>query len=210
MIFKRFSPRLILCGIMVLGACVRFYGLDWGTDWQTGFFHRFHTDESTIVESAQWVAKDQSEIRSSYGKAPMYLLWASTHILSPIVGIPAFENENTSLRFTHLTGRYISAIMGTVVIYFVYQLGMALGGIYTGLLAAFLMAVCPGHIQQSHYYTVDPFITFWTTFGLFLLLKMPSKNWWPYVAFWLGLWIGRRHAFCRRVGWSAIPHHSHF
>lgn len=201
MISKRLSPSLVLCGILLLGALLRFYGLDWGTDRQTGFFHRFHTDESTIVDSARWIGVDMSEIHASYGKAPMYLLWASVHILSPIVGTPAFEDQNASAQFAHLTGRYISAIMGTLIIYLVYHLGVALGGVYTGLLAAFLMAVCPGHIQQSHYYTVDPFMTFWTTLGLFLLLKMPTKDWRLYLAFgmvcglaagtrFVGAWIG--------------------
>ncbi|MBT3602436.1 MAG: tetratricopeptide repeat protein [Candidatus Latescibacteria bacterium] len=199
---KTRSSPLVLCGIILLGTLLRFYGLDWGTDHKTGTFHRFHTDESTLVESAQWVGVDMSEIRSSYGKAPMYLLWATAHILSPIAGTPAFElSDNVSAKFTHLTGRYISALLGTLLIYLVYQLGVAIGGTYTGLLAAFLMAVCPGHIQQSHYYTVDPLLTFWATLGLALLLKMPAKDWRLYIAFgivcglaagtrFIGAWIG--------------------
>lgn len=199
---KILSSPFVLIGILFLGALLRFYGLDWGTDHQTGTFHRFHTDESTIVESAQWVGKDISEVRSSYGKAPMYLLWATAQILSPIAGTPAFElHENASAKFTHLTGRYISALLGTIIIYLVYQLGVSIGGTYTGLLAAFLMAVCPGHIQQSHYYTVDPMLTFWATLALTLLLKMPAKDWRLYIAFgivcglaagtrFVGAWIG--------------------
>jgi tetratricopeptide (TPR) repeat protein len=198
------SSPLILYGIILLGALLRFYGLDWGTDRQTGTFHRFHTDESTIVESANWVGVDMSEIRSSYGKAPMYLLWATAHLLSPIVGTPAFElDQNASVKFTHLTGRSLSALMGTLLIYLVYQLGVSLGGRSTGLLAAFLMAVCPGHIQQSHYYTVDPILTFLATLGLVLLLKMPSQNWRLYIAFGLicGLAAGTRF-----VGaWIGLP-----
>ncbi|MGA1197576.1 MAG: hypothetical protein ACO36I_13885, partial [Candidatus Latescibacterota bacterium] len=107
---KTISSPLFLYGIILLGACLRFYGLDWGTDRQTGTFHRFHTDESTIVESAQWVGVDLGEIRSSYGKAPMYLLWATAHTLSPILGTPVFElSDNQSTRFTYLIGRCLSA-----------------------------------------------------------------------------------------------------
>jgi tetratricopeptide (TPR) repeat protein len=201
---KTISSPLFLYSIILLGACLRFYGLDWGTDRQTGSFHRFHTDESTIVESAQWVGVDLGEIRSSYGKAPMYLLWATAHTLSPILGTPVFElSDNQSTRFTYLIGRCLSALLGTVLIYLVYQLGLSIGGVYIGLLAAFLMAVCPGHIQQSHYYTVDPLLTFLATLGLVILLKMPARSWWLYIAFGLvcGLAAGTRF-----VGaWIGLP-----
>jgi len=201
---KTISSPLFLYGILLLGACLRFYGLDWGTDRQTGTFHRFHTDESTIVESAQWVGVDLSEIRSSYGKAPMYLLWATAHTLSPILGTPVFElSDNASTQFTYLIGRSLSALMGTLLIYLVYQMGLSLGGVHTGFFAAFLMAVCPGHIQQSHYYTVDPLLTFLAALGLVLLLKMPARSWLLYIAFGLvcGLAAGTRF-----VGaWIGLP-----
>lgn len=196
------ASSLPLIGILLLGGLLRFYGLDWGTDHQTGTFHHFHTDESTIVESAKWIGVDMGEIRSSYGKAPMYLLWAVAHTLSPIMGVPAFElDQNTSASFTYFTGRVISATMGTVLIYVVYLFGIALGGPATGLLAALLLAVCPGHIQQCHYYTVDPMLTFWAICGLYLLTKMPSLDWRLYIAFgilcglaagtrFVGAWIG--------------------
>jgi len=199
---KLTASPLPLIGILLLGGLLRFYGLDWGTDHETGTFHRFHTDESTIVESAKWVGVDLGEIRSSYGKAPMYLLWATAHTLSPIVGVTAFElDQNASAKFTHFTGRVISALMGTALVYVVYLFGLALGGPTTGILAALLMAVCPGHIQQCHYYTVDPMLTFWAICGLYLLTKMPTHDWRPYIAFgilcglaagtrFVGAWIG--------------------
>ena len=201
---KLTSSPFILFGILLLGALLRFYGLDWGTDRQTGTFHRFHTDESTIVESANWIGVDLHQIRSSYGKAPMYLLWATAHLLGPIVGTPAFElDQNASARFTHLTARTLSALMGIACVYLVYLLGVSLGGRSVGLLSALLLAVCPGHIQQSHYYTVDPVLTFWVTLGLVVLLKLPSRDWRLYIAFGLvcGLAAGTRF-----VGaWIGLP-----
>ncbi|MCZ6636349.1 MAG: tetratricopeptide repeat protein, partial [bacterium] len=73
----------------------------------------------------------------------------------------------------------------------------------TGAFAALLMAFTAGHIQQSHYYTVDPALTFWSTLGLYLILQMPSKNTGLYLA--LGLVIGLATG-TRLVGiWLGLP-----
>ena len=60
------SWRLVLVISLVLGGALRFHGLDWGTDRETGFFHRFHTDESTIVENTRWVGEDLTQVRTSW------------------------------------------------------------------------------------------------------------------------------------------------
>ncbi len=188
-------PQIALCLALFIGAILRFYGLDWGVDRQTGEFHHFHTDESTIVENAQWIGKDLSQIRASYGKAPMYILWAATHTLCVLSGNTPFDLDNhKSAKFTYITGRGISALMGVLLIYFVYCLGTALHNSWTGALSAALMAVCPGHIQQSHYYTVDPALTFWVGLALLITLRLPNKDWRIYVAFGLvsGLSAGTR------------------
>jgi tetratricopeptide (TPR) repeat protein len=198
------TQNTLLITIILLGAALRFYGLDWGTDRQTGYFHRFHNDESTIVESTRLLGIDIHQIRSSYGKAPMYFLWAGAHIVGPLLGQTPFElTDNTSAKFTHQFARSLSALMGVITIYLVFQLGTAIGGQWTGLLAAFFLAVCPGHIQQSHYYTVDPVITFWVMLALCLTLRFPSTNWRLYLAF--GIVCGLA-AGTRLVGvWLAVP-----
>ena len=196
-------PKIIL-GIILLGAVLRFYGLNWGTDHQTGHFHRFHIDEATLVESAGLIDTDIYAIKSSYGKAPMYLLWAGAHIAGLFTGIQPFDlSDNASTKFTHILGRVLSALLGTLLIYLVYQLGTATSGKWTGLLAAFFLAVCPGHIQQTHYYTLDPFITFWVMLALFLTLRLPSSEWQLY--FLYGTVCGLA-AGTRLVGiWLVIP-----
>lgn len=177
------APQIALAAALMLGALLRFYGLNWGLDHQTGQFHRFHPDETTIVESARLVGADIEAIQASYGKAPMYLLWAAAHTFGPIAGIAPFDlDDNASAKFTHVLGRAISALMGVLLIGLVFHLGNALHGPHTGALAAFLMAVCPGHIQQSHYYTVDPALAFWATLALLLMLRLPCGDWRPYLA----------------------------
>ena len=94
-------------------------------------------------------------------------------------------------------------MLGTLTVLVVFVIGRALGGFWTGVLSAFFMAVCAGHIQQSHYYTVDVSLTFWVSVALYLAIEMPSERLWRYIAFGavIGLATGTR-----LVGvWLGVP-----
>ena len=193
------NTLLILGFILALAAGLRFYGLDWGTDHQTGTFHTFHPDEKTLIDSAALIGHDMSKIVSSYGKAPMYFLAGFAHSLGFITGAEPFQD----IRFTHLVGRSISALLGTLTILITFLIGRALGGLWTGILSAVFMAVCAGHIQQSHYYTVDASLTFWVSLTLYTAIRLPSTRIYLYLAF--GLAIGFATG-TRLVGvWLATP-----
>lgn len=182
----------ILGLILILAAGLRFYGLDWGTDWQTGVFHAFHPDEKTLVDSAALVGVDMREIVASYGKAPMYVLAGAARLFGALVAVDPFSKDPA--RFAHLVGRGISALLGLLTVLMVFLIGRSLGDVWTGILSAFFMAVCAGHIQQSHYYTVDVFLTFWVSVGVYFAIKLPSDRVWHYVAFGvaIGLAAGTR------------------
>ncbi|MCZ6636106.1 MAG: glycosyltransferase family 39 protein [bacterium] len=190
--------------VLLLGGVFRFYGLSWGTDRQTGYFHPFHPDESTLVEDARWVGVDLSRMRASYGKAPIYLLWTLAQIGGGLFGVSPFHlDDNASLKFTHILGRGVSALMGTVTLWLVFLIGRRWNGPWMGVLAAFLLAFSAGHIQQSHYYTVDPALAFWAALFLFLCLKLPApdKGYYLLLGGICGLAIGTR-----LVGiWLVVP-----
>ena len=101
----------------------------------------------------------------------------------------------------HTVGRGISALMGVLSLVLVYEIGSRLGGPWAGALSALLLAFAPGHIQQSHYYTVDPALAFWSILGIYLALRMPSDRAWLYLAMGgvcglaagtrlVGIWLG--------------------
>ncbi|MDP6042431.1 MAG: tetratricopeptide repeat protein [Candidatus Latescibacteria bacterium] len=193
------NALLILGFILALAAGLRFYGLDWGTDHQTGTFHTFHPDEKTLIDSAALIGDDMSKIVSSYGKAPMYLLAGLAHSLGFITSAEPFQD----VRFTHLVGRSISALLGTLTVLITFLIGRTLGSLWTGILSAFFMAICAGHIQQSHYYTVDASLAFWVSLALYLAIRLPDTRIYLYIAF--GLAIGFATG-TRLVGvWLAIP-----
>lgn len=189
----------ILITIIICATGLRFYGLDWGTDHQTGQFYAFHPDEQTLIESAQHIGHNMRDIVASYGKAPMYLLSATAHTLGLLTNTPPFT-DNT---FIYLTARSISALLGIGTVFLAFLIGRKMGDLFTGLLSALLLTLCVGHIQQSHYYTVDISLTFWVTLALYIALYLPTSQTRFYIAF--GFVIGLATG-TRLVGvWMGIP-----
>jgi 4-amino-4-deoxy-L-arabinose transferase-like glycosyltransferase len=128
----------------------------------------------TLIESAAHIGHNMRDIVSSYGKAPMYLLAATAHTIGFLADITPFT-ENTTY-FTHLTARSISALLGTLTVFLVFLIGRKIGNTSTGLLSALFLAFCTGHIQQSHYYTVDISLTFWATLALYIAIHLPASQ----------------------------------
>ncbi|MDA0711144.1 MAG: tetratricopeptide repeat protein [bacterium] len=173
------TPRTfwLLLTLLTLAAGLRFYGLDWGTDGQT--FHAFHPDEQTLIDSSARIGRDMRGIVSSYGKAPMYVLAGTARALGWVVGKTPFSEDTT--RFTVLVARGISAGLGTLTVVLTFLLGRRIGDTTTGLVSAFFLTFCVGHIQQCHYFTVDIFLTFWVTLALVLVMFLPSSRVAPYL-----------------------------
>ncbi len=177
------NHTLAMVAILVVSAALRFYGLGWGTDRQTGTFHTFHPDERTVVDNARWVGQDLSRITTPYGNAPLYLLWASARTAGLLGGFDPFDlQDNHTARFTFILARGLSALFSTLTVWVLFCIGCRLGGIYVGLLAALFLGFSPGHIQQAHYYTVDGPFTFWATLAVALMLRMPQARWMDYLA----------------------------
>ncbi len=178
---KRYA-YLLLIFLLIVSAAVRFYGIDWGIDPETGKFHAFHPDERTVVESAGWVGVDIRKAVTAYAKSPAYVLWVLAEGAGVFVGIDPFDkDDNRSVKFTHLWGRGISATLGILTVWVVFAIGRQLAGIWAGVLGAGFLAFCAGHIQQCHFYTVDVSFAFWITLGVYLILKLPSDRTLPYV-----------------------------
>ena len=188
--------RAALIGILVVAALLRFYGLDWSVDPKTGHFHRFHPDEATVMNNAAWLGEDLTQIKSAYGLFPVYFVYAVAHVSGSLLGFEAFETADPrSEKLSFLTGRAISALLGTTTVLVLFLIGHRAGGAGLGLVAASLLALSPGHIQQCHFYTIDASFTFWVTLSLYLILRLPSNRWWLYGAIGLAIGISTGHRF---------------
>ncbi len=156
------SPCLALATILLIAACLRFYGLVW----DGGYL--FHPDERKIllVASELRLPSNVLEFFSTesplnpkffaYGSFPIYLLrLLSVFAPKPALSVPWREDFVGMM----LVGRALSALfdLGTIVLTFL--LARRLYDATTGLLAAACLALTVLHIQLAHFYAVDTLLT---------------------------------------------------
>lgn len=171
-------PVGVLFAALLCGSILRLNGLDWGTDPETGRFHAFHPDESTIIRNSRWVGSDLRQIQMPYGYFPAYLLWG----VSSLTGISLAPESNGGLRDAHILARSITAAMSIASIGILFLIARTLAGGLTAALSAVLLAFCFGHVQQAHYYTVDPLLTAISVLCLYLIQRMPKTGAGTYAA----------------------------
>ena len=113
-----------------------------------------------------------------YGYFPAYLLWG----VSSLAGVSLAPESNSGLRDAHILARSITAAMSIASIGILFLIARTLGGGLTAALSAVLLAFCFGHVQQAHYYTVDPLLTAIMVLCLYLIQRMPQAGAGTYAA----------------------------
>ena len=120
----------------------------------------------------------------AYGHLPLYLgvlttrlaEWLAPHLAPHLPAnwllTQALLNQNKAIEFDHITavGRLLTALVDVGTVWLVYRLGHKLYGEAVGLLAAAFLALTVLHIQLAHFFTVDPFLTFFSLACLYLLV----------------------------------------
>ena len=170
---------VILTVILLVAACLRFYGLAW----DGGYL--FHPDERKIllVVSELRLPANAFEFFSSdsplnpkffaYGSFPIYLL----RILGALAPTPSFavpwREDFVGLA---LLGRALSALfeLGTIVLTFL--LARRLYDATTGLIASACIAVTVLHIQLSHFYAVDTLLTLLVVATMFFAARFAQMG----------------------------------
>lgn len=170
--------------------------IEWPTEWATAFqpnrssFNPFYWPPDANSEG---VVLEQDEARRfAYGHLPLYLGVAATHLaaqvgpsLSPHLPqgwllTSDILNGADRIEFRHITavGRALTALFDLASIVAVFLLGRWLFGPAAGLLAAALLAVNVMHVQLAHFYTVDPYLTFFVvaTLALLVIAVRPSAS----------------------------------
>jgi len=120
----------------------------------------------------------------AYGHVPLYLGVLATRLaewmgpwLRPL--LPAgwsltsdVLNGAGRVEFHHLAavGRALTAWVDVATVLVVFLLGRRLFGAAVGLLAAALLALTVLHIQLAHYFTSDPYLTFFTVAALWAMV----------------------------------------
>lgn len=168
----RLSARAWLALIVAAGAVLRFYGLRWGAP-----YYHFHIDEHVVFSGADMLARDPREAALSpkffmYSPLPMYLLiavrwiWEGATAYRLNLGVP-----HDAVVFTTL-GRTISASLGTATIVVAYAVARRVGDWRSGIFAAALTAFGVLHLRESHFFTTDIPMTFFSVLTLWTLMPI--------------------------------------
>ncbi len=170
---------LLLVAILILAGAFRFTGLDWDEG------QHLHPDERflTMVEnSLQW-PKSWGE----YWDTAVNPLNPNNHNfgsyvygLFPVV-VTKFMGEllgMTGYGAVYLVGRALSGVMDLLSIVIVFLLGRRLYNARVGLVGALLGALTVLTIQQSHFFTVDNFTTFFITLALYAAVRVAQGEGW--------------------------------
>ena len=168
-----FAPILIV--ILALG--LRLYGINWD---QGGLFH---PDERAIlfhVNDMSWPSLSNLDVLLNaeesplnprwfpYGSLPLYAVKVVDAVFSPFRDL-TFND----LRFV---GRSLSALADVGTVIFVFLLATRLYDRRVGILASLLAALAVLHIQLSHFYAVDTYLTFFIVASVYFMTRLMNEG----------------------------------
>jgi hypothetical protein len=175
------TPRdwsmLAACGaLFVLALVVRIVGIGWGLPSPVRW-NSYHPDELQTVASVLSLDFFSGDFNPNFFNYPSVYLYLSylAHTLAAGLGwTQPISNANAMWVLPHdiiLCARVVSALLGALTVPFVFLAAREIAGFRVALLAATLMALAPGHVQHSHFATVDVPATFFVAWSLWLATR---------------------------------------
>ena len=170
-----FNLALVL--ILLVGAFLRFSGIDWG---EYSFMHpdeRFLLMVGSAIEPVEsWSEYFDTAISSLnphnrgygfyvYGTLPLFL---ARYLVQAVYGHSGLV-EMTDV------GRLLSASADLLIVLLVSFIALRLYGKRVALLAAAFSAATVLQIQQAHYYTMDPFTTLFTVLAVYFAVQLATQ-----------------------------------
>jgi len=178
-------PRYLILGLAILtGLMLRVDGLKWGIP-KAPYWKAYHPDERVAFSLLLKMTTSDGSLNPHYFVNPTfhyYLIGSAWWIVNKFHLVPSFKEafglveSNTvtleDVTRVWLTARTISVILGILTIWLTYMLGLEFfeKEIYA-LGAAWLTAVMPTLVVQSHYLTVDGPVGFWFLAALLLMIR---------------------------------------
>jgi len=164
-----------LAAATAIGAIFRFYNLGWGAP----YFH-FHIDEHVVFTDAYLLARDSRAAAMSakffmYSPLPPYLL-------NLLVGVYEMFAHPLNLTVPRdevaymVLGRAISASLGTATIPLVYVVATRVSSRIAGVLAAFFLAGTVIHLRDSHFFSLDVSMAFFTVLTWCFLTRTVERG----------------------------------
>jgi len=184
--------RLLILLVLAGGAYLRLSHLDW--DMGT----HIHPDERflTMVEDAMKLPKSLGEFFDStkstmspyntgygffvYGTLPIFIVRVLAEVANKLnqaarlwtSGPGGSPLDLVGYSGVHLVGRSLSGLFDLAGMWLIYVIGRRLYSRRAGLLAAALLAFAVLPLQQSHFFTVDTFGTFFSLLTFYLAVRV--------------------------------------
>lgn len=196
------KSSLPIAAVFLLALVLRVCGLTWGVP-SAAHWYSYHPDESTVqLPGAVYNMIVSGELNPHFFAYPSLMVYATyfAYLVASGLGLsssPASPFPWNTLRDIILCGRVLTAALGALTVFPVYGLGRAFVSRRAGLFAALLLALLPGHLQHSHFATVDVPATFFVALCLWLSARAlesdAPKRWLLWSAVAAGLAAGSKY-----------------
>jgi YYY domain-containing protein len=184
---SRTLTMVTLIGILLIAGFLRLNHVNWDQNAHLHPDERFLTQISTDTHAPSSVANyfdtdtsaanpynikhadSTTQTTFVYGTLPLFLnkvVASHLHVLS----LGYFGNYDDYDHYNR-SGRALSGLFDLGTIIFIFLIGRQIASRTVGLLAAFLYALSAFPIQNSHFFVVDPFVTFFVTLTLFFAVR---------------------------------------
>ena len=151
---------VLLSGIVILGAALRLYALDFGMD-----YPRARPDEGTAIGHAvDILAGDPNPHFFNWPSLSLYV-FAAAYALAKTAGVALTGPHHV------LIARGVVALAGTATVLVTALVGRRLGDRTVGAAAALFLAVAPLHVRDSHFAMTDVLMTLLVTTSVAVMMR---------------------------------------
>ena len=169
-----FVAIVIICVFLFFS---RLYNLGWGAPFY------FHPDERNIAFSITQL-RFPSQMNPhffAYGSFPLYVIYFTSIIYSFILCILQVQNTchallSPSFESIILSSRFLSAVLGILLIPSIFLIGKKIKDTTTGFIASTLAVFSTGLIQYAHFGTFEMWLTFLALWLFYFCLSFMKSN----------------------------------
>ena len=168
---------LLLLYVLAAGAFLRFTGIDWDEDQHLHPDERFLTMVSAAIEPVDSFGDYFDTANSSlnpHNRGYTFYVYGTLPIF--VARYVGEWMEMTGYGDIHLVGRALSATVDMLTVFLVFLTARRFYDRRIGVLAAAFAAVAVVPIQQSHFYTVDTFASFFMMLAMYLAAVIATSK----------------------------------
>lgn len=179
---KRAHAVATLIGVFAIALAVRLIGISWGLPTREHWYS-YHPDEAQMLAAIASIDFFSGDLNPGFFNYPSLYIYLSafSHLIASGLGLTHLPSNDPaqSALFTRdilLSARVVTTLLGAATAPLVYLIVRQIGGYRIGVLASLLMAALPGHLQHSHFATVDVPATFFVMLCLWLAVRALREN----------------------------------